>query len=90
MTTPSIVLFCIAALFYVFTWVYIRQLVRDMNSEPTGQRISLWRWRKGWSRHRALFPNSRVRQRLAGCIALTVTFGLIAFAIEVRLMLLRY
>ncbi len=42
------------------------------------------------SRHRALFPNSRVRQRLAGCIALTVTFGLIAFAIEVRLMLLRY
>ena len=33
MTTPSIVLFCIAALFYVFTWVYIRQLVRDVNSE---------------------------------------------------------
>src|ERR1035441_4637949 len=44
----------------------------------------------GWSRHRALFPDSRVRQRLVGCFALTVTLGLIAFAIEVRLMLLRY
>ena len=90
MTTPSVVFFCSAALFYVFTWVYIRQLVREGNSEPTGQRVSLWRWHKGWSRHRALFPDSRVRQRLAGCIALTVTLGLIAFAIEVRLMLLRY
>jgi hypothetical protein len=71
MTTPSVAFFCIAALFYVFTWVYIRQLVREVNSEPSGRHIS-------------------VRQRLAGCIALTVTLGLIAFAIEVRLILLRY
>jgi hypothetical protein len=90
MTTPSIVLFCIAALFYVFTWVYIRQFVRDVNSEPTGQRISLWRWRKGWSRHRDLFPDSRVRQRLVGCVALTATFALIAFVIEARHMFLRF
>jgi hypothetical protein len=90
MTTPSVVFFCIAALFYGFTWVYIRQLVREVNSEPSGRRISVWRWRKGWSRHRALFPDSRVRQRLVGCIVLTVALGLIAFAIEVRLILLRY
>jgi hypothetical protein len=89
MTTPSVIFFCIAAIFYVVAWVYIRQLVRDVNSKPTEQRISLWRWHKGWSRHRALFPNSVVRQRLVGCMALTVTFALIAFAIEARQMLLR-
>jgi len=89
MTTPSVIIFCIAAIFYVLAWVYIRQLLRDVNSDPTGQHISLWRWHKGWSRHRSLFPNSPVRQRLVGCIALTATLGLIAFAIEARLMLLR-
>jgi len=89
MTTPSIIFFCLAAIFYVAALVFIRQLVRDVNSEPTGQHISLWRWRKGWSRHRALFPNSIVRQRLVGCIALTVVFAIIAFAIEARQMLLR-
>ena len=89
MTTPSIIFFCLAAIFYVVALVYIRQLVRDVNSQPTGQHISLWRWHKGWSRHQALFPNSAVRQRLVGCMALTVTFALIAFAIEARQMLLR-
>ena len=90
MTTPSVILFCIASIFYVLACVYIRQLVRDVNSVPTGQHISLWRWHKGWSRHRALFPNSRVRQRLVGCMALTVTLALVVFAIEARLMLLRH
>ena len=89
MTTPSVIFFSIAAIFYVLAWVYIRQLVRDVNSEPTGQHISVWRWHNGWSRHRALFPNSPVRQRLVGCMALTVTLARIAFAIEARLMLLR-
>jgi hypothetical protein len=84
-----VIFFCVAAIFYVVAWIYIRQLVRDVNSEPTGQYISLWRWHKGWSRHRALFPKSAVRQRLVDCMALTVTFALIAFAIEARQMLLR-
>jgi hypothetical protein len=86
MTTPPLVFFCVAAIFYLLTWVYIRRLVRDVNSEPSGQHVSLLRWRNGWSRHRTLFPCSIVRQRLVACIALTVTFGLIAFAIEARLM----
>jgi len=89
MTMPSIILFCIAAIFYVLAWVYIRQLVRDVNGESAGQQISVWRWQKGWSRHRTLFPNSPVRQRIVGCVALTVTLGLLAFAIESRFMLLR-
>jgi hypothetical protein len=89
MTTPSIIFFCVAAIFYLLTWVHIRQVVRDVNSESSGQQISLWQWRKGWSRHRALFPTSVVRQRLIACMTLTVTFGLIAFAIEARLMLFR-
>jgi hypothetical protein len=89
MTTPSIIFFCLAAIFYMVALAYIRQLVRDVNGELNGPHISLWRWHKGWSRHRALFPNSAVRQRLIGCMALTVTFALIAFAIEVRQMLLR-
>jgi hypothetical protein len=89
MTTPSLVLFCVAAIFYVLTWVYIRQLVRAVNSEPSAKLVSLWRWHKGWKRHRALFPTSVVRQRLIAWMALTITFGLIAFAIQARLMLLR-
>jgi len=89
MTTPSVIFFSIAAIFYVLTWIYIRQLVRDVNGGQLGQRVSLWRWHKGWSCHRALFPNSRVRQRLVGCMALTVALALIAFAIEARTMLLR-
>ena len=75
MTTPPLVFFCVAAIFYLLTWVYIRRLVRDVNSEPSGQHVSLLRWRNGWSRHRTLFPCSIVRQRLVACIALTVTFG---------------
>ena len=89
MTTPFLILFCIGAIFYLLTWVYIRQLVREVNSQPSGERVSLWWWPKGWSRHRALFPMSVVRRRLVACMALTVTFGLIAFAIEARVMLLR-
>ena len=89
MTTPSVIFLCIAAIFYVLVWVDIRQLLRDVNREPTGQHISLWRWHKGWSRHRALFPDSRLRQRLAGNMALTVILALMAFAMEARLMLLR-
>jgi len=89
MTTPSNIFFCLAAIFYVVVWVYIRQLVRDVNGDSTGQHISLWRWHKGWSRHRALFPNSVVRLRIVGCMVLTVAFALIAFAIEARQMLLR-
>jgi hypothetical protein len=89
MSTPTVVLFCVAAIFYLLTWVYIRQLVRDVNSEPSAKLLSVCRWHKGWKRHRALFPTSVVRQRLIACMALTVTFGLIAFAIQARLMLLR-
>jgi hypothetical protein len=89
MTMLSVIFVCIAAIFYVVAWVYIRRLVRDVNSEPNGQHIPIWRWHKGWSRHRALFPNSAVRQRLVGCMALTVIFALIAFGIEAHQMLLR-
>jgi hypothetical protein len=41
MTPPSVIFFCIAAIFYVLAWVYVRQLVRDVNSEPTGHPISM-------------------------------------------------
>lgn len=89
MSMPTVVLCCVAAIFYLLTWVYIRQLVRDVNSEPSAKLLSVWRWHKGWKRHRALLPTSVVRQRLIACMALTVIFGLIAFAIQARLMLLR-
>jgi len=86
----SAIFFCGGVIFYGLSWVYVWRLVHDVNGEATGQHISLWRWHKGWSRHRFLFPNSGVRKRLAGCMALTVTLALIAFAIEARSMLLRY
>jgi len=87
MTTSSLVFFCVAAVFYLLTWVYIRQLVRDVNSDPSAKPVSLLWWHKGWNRHRVLFPASVVRQRLIGCVALTLIFGLIAFAIQARQML---
>lgn len=90
MTTPSILLFSVALLFYAFAWVYIRQLVRDVNRQPTEQQISVWRWNKAWGRHRLLFPQSQVRKRLTGCIAITVILGLIAFVIEARLIIHRH
>lgn len=58
MTTPSVIFVCMAAIFSVLVWADTRLLVRDVNSEPTGQYTSLWRWHKGWSRHRGLFPTA--------------------------------
>ncbi len=84
----SAIIFCIAAVFYVLAWIYIRQLVREVNRESTTH-VSMFRWNKGWSRHRTLFPDSRVRQRIVGCLTLTAILGLIALAIEARLMFLR-
>jgi hypothetical protein len=89
MTTPSAVIFSIAAVFYLLTWVYIRQLVRDVNMDASAPHVPLWRWHKGWRRHRAQFPGSPVRKRIVECIALAVVLGLIAFAIEARQMFLR-
>ena len=90
MTTPSLVIFGIAAIFYILTWVYVRQLIREVNADPTAPHVSMWRWHKGWNRHRTRFPSSPVRRRILACIALTVIFGLVAFGIEVRQMLLRF
>ena len=81
---PSLIIFAVPAVFYVLAWVYIRQLVRDVNSAATDSRVSLWKWHRGWKRHRTLFPASVVRKRISGCIGLTVALGLIAFGIEAR------
>jgi hypothetical protein len=84
MTTPSIIIFTVAAAFYGLTWVYICQLVRGVNAHPGQKRVSVWWWLSGWKRHRSLYPASVVRKRLLGCIASTVVLGLVALVIEVR------
>jgi len=89
MTTPSLIIFSIAAFFYLLTWVYIRQLIRDMNANSIAPHVSIWWWLKGWNRHRTQFPASPVRRRILACIVLTVSFGLIAFGIEAHQMFLR-
>lgn len=89
MSTASAVLFSVAFGFYVLTWVYIRQLVQDVNTHRTEAHVSILRWHKGWKRHRALFPSSPVRSKVLTCVFLTVAFGLIAFGIEARQMFLR-
>ena len=89
MALSSAIFFSVAFVFYLVTWVYIRQLVRDVNGDATGPHVSIWRWIKAWCRHRLLFPTSSVRKRLATCIGLTVIFGLIGFVIQARLMSLR-
>ena len=84
MTTPAQIIFTVALIPYVLAWVYIRQLVREVNSDVTGPHVSMWWWwLKGWRLHQTRFPVSRVRKRIVGCMALTVGLGLTAFGIEV-------
>jgi hypothetical protein len=84
MSPTSIIIFVVALVFYVLTWKYIRQMVRDVNAKTTANRVSIWRWHKGWRMHSQFFPTSSVRPRIVACIALTVGLGLVAFCIEAR------
>jgi hypothetical protein len=89
MTTPSLIAFDAALVFYALTWLFIRQLVRDVNADATNQRVSLWKWHKGWKTHRLLFPVSETRTRILGCIGLTALLMLVSFGIEVHHMIER-
>jgi hypothetical protein len=89
MTTPSIIIFSVAAVFYVMAWVYIRRLVRDVNASPGQKPVSLWWWLSGWKPHRTLYPASGVRKRVLGCISAAVALGLVVFVIEARHMFTR-
>ena len=84
MSTTSAIIFSVALVFYLFSWNYIRQLVREVNATMTGNKVSIWRWHKGWRKHSELFPASSVRLRIVACIALTVGLGLVAFCIAAR------
>jgi hypothetical protein len=88
-TTPAII-FSIALVFYVLTWKYILQMVREVNTNAIGNKVSIWRWQKGWRIHKQAFPASPVRQRLAACITLTAGLGLVAFCIEVQNKLMKH
>jgi hypothetical protein len=89
MSTPSLVLFSIALVFYLLTCKYILQLVREVNRESTIQSVSIWNWHKGWKVHRTLFPTSSVRMRLLASIVVTVALALVAFCVEARNMVAR-
>jgi len=41
MTTPAAIIFTVALIPYVLAWVYIRQLVREVNSDVTGPHVSI-------------------------------------------------
>ena len=84
MSTTSAIIFSVAFVPYIFAWKYIRQLVRDVNARATGNRVSIWRWHKGWRMHSQFFPMSSVRLCIVTCIALTAGLGLVAFCIEAR------
>ena len=84
MPVSSRILFGVAAVFYGLSWVYIRQLVNQVNADSATKLVSLWRWHRGWGRHRDLFPGSPVRKRIVATIGFTVAFGLAAFVITVR------
>jgi hypothetical protein len=47
MSTASTIIFSVAMVFYLLTWKYIRQLVRDVNETANGERVSIWWWHKG-------------------------------------------
>jgi hypothetical protein len=84
MATSSAILFSVAIAFYILAWKYIHQMVREVNANAVGSKVSMWRWEKGWRIHKQSFPSSLVRRRLAACMALTAVFGLVAFSIEVH------
>jgi hypothetical protein len=84
MSTPSLILASIALVFYLLTWKYILQLVREVNHGSPVPRVSMWWWHKGWKAHRTLFPASPVRTRLLACIAITLGLGLVVFCVEAR------
>jgi len=84
MSPASAVIFSVAAIFYLLSWKYIRQLIREVNSRDTKSRVSIWWWQRGWKMHTQFFPRSAVRGHIAFCIALTAGLVLVAFCIEVR------
>ena len=70
------IIFALAFVFHALTVKYIFQLVREVNERTTGQRVSIWRWNRGWGTHRQFYATSPVRHRIVTSIALTVVFGL--------------
>jgi hypothetical protein len=86
MTTLAEIIFTTAFIPYLLAWLYIRQLVREVNGDGAIiPRVSIWSWwPRGWRLHKTLFPVSRVRTLIIVCVALTVALGLIAFGIEVQ------
>jgi hypothetical protein len=84
MSTTAAIIFCVALVFYILTWKCILQMVREVNANAIGNKVSVWRWHKGWRIHKQSFPTSSVRLRLAACIALTAGLGLVAFCIELQ------
>ena len=86
MTRAAEIIFTIALIPYVLTWVYIRQLVREVNTNAAAPHVSMLWWLRGWRLHRNLFPVSRVRKRIIRCAALTLALALTAFTIQARYM----
>ncbi len=85
MEVARIILFAIAAVFYVRTWKYIRQLVKETNEQRVEKRFTAlnW-WPEAWRLHSQLYPISSVRKYIAWNIALTVTFMLGMMFVQVR------
>lgn len=82
------VLFAVAVVFYVRTWKYIHQLVKEVNQRQPELRFTTlgwWRHRyEPWRLHSRLFPSSSVRKQIAWNIAFTVAFMLGVVLVQVR------
>jgi hypothetical protein len=59
-------------------------MVREVNANAIGNKVSIWGWEKGWRIHKQSFPTSPVRQCLAVCIVLTAALGLVPFGIVIQ------
>jgi|SRR3954452_19785524 hypothetical protein len=92
MEPTGIVLFAVAAIFYVRSWKYIHQLVEEVNEQNPERRYStlnwlaLWRGSRyePWRLHSKLYPSSSVRKQIGWSIALTLTFWVGLILVEVR------
>ena len=81
-------LFAVAAIFYVRTWKYIHQLVKEVNQQhPERQYSTLGWWRhryEPWRLHSQFYPSSSVRKQIGWNIVLTVRFMLGVMLVQVR------
>ncbi|WP_041855779.1 hypothetical protein [Candidatus Korobacter versatilis] len=92
MQLTGIVLFAVAAIFYLRPWKYIHRLVTEVNQQNPQRRYSTLNWLglwggqryEPWRLHSRFYPSSSVRKQISWNIAMTLTLWFVLIMVEVR------